>query len=414
MMRYFWLLLVAVAGLHCAPAAAQVYPVGQCNDLTRGQSFVFYNNYYGHQIDNPANGGLTVRDPSFMSFLRIPAVDPQNNAYFVAWDGTLIEITRGVGSHQIGNCAFNAGFVQQNPFAGVYAPPVYSHTVFVQTPQGELPVPQAIAAPERPYGVPMLTTEVKAQQCYHQSGGDHTRFGDCMVAVMAGARERGAYECAKSNDDKSQLAICMVGVLGGNKERQIAGQLQQCQRQYGDDLSQYPLCLASSNADADTGRLIQCVQQQSGRGEVSVMGTAMCYGAGKLNLNTEMQIAVQCAVASGGEPMTFAGCTGGQLTANELNKCFTNGVGGSGGCFGPNNTIIQALQDAGYAIGQQFGPNNDLVKNWNNAVYDIQHGPGPNNDVVKVFNNVGNAIGSAPKAVTDAISKVVPKIRIKL
>lgn len=411
MLRLLRLFLLALAGLYSTAATAQV-AVGQCNDMVRGQAFVFYSNYYGHQVGNPMNAGYSVRDPSYMTFLRIPAANPFMNAYFVGWDGSLIEITRGVGWRQIGGCNFNPGFVQQNPFANVYSPPVMSQNVVVETPTGEMPVPQAIASADRPFGVPMITTEARAQQCFQQYGSNRTQFGDCMVKAMAGQRERAAYECARGNSDEAAMAFCMVGALGGAKERQIAQTFANCQSQYGADFSEYPLCLASSNVDADTGKLLQCVQQQSSRGDVTVMGTAMCYGAGKLDMNTEMQITVQCAVSTGGEPMAFAGCAGGQLTARELNKCFTHGVGGSG-CFGPNNTIVQALQSAGQAIGQHFGPNNDLVRNWNNAVNDIRHGPGPNNEVVKVFRNVGNEVSRAPENVVNAVKRVVPKIKIK-
>ncbi|WP_143738486.1 hypothetical protein [Erythrobacter colymbi] len=405
--------LATIAAAAATPSAAQQV-VGQCNDLSRGQSFVFYSNYYAHQIGNPGNGGFTRRDPSFMTFLQLPAVNPMINAYFIGWDGSLIEITRGLGWQVIGGCQFNSNFVQQNPFSTVYSPPALASNIIVQTPVGERPLPQAFATQfnERPYGVPMITTEQRAIQCYQSSAGNRRAFGDCMVKAMAGTRERAVYECAQQGADEQALAFCMVGALGGSKERQIAQTLSACQQQFGNDYSQYPLCLASANVDQDTGRLLQCVQQQSSRGDVSVLGTAMCYGAGRLDMNTETQIAVQCAVTTGGEPMAFAGCAGGQLTAMELNKCFTQGVGGSG-CFGPNNTIVQAFQSAGTALGQQFGPNNDLVRNWNNAVNDLRYGPGPNNDVVKVFRNVGNEMRNAPQNVADAVSRVVPKIRIK-
>ncbi len=403
----------AVIFLFCAPAMAQQV-VGQCNDMTRGQAFAFYSNYYTHQMGNPSNAGVAARDPSFMTFLRIPAANPAVNAYFVGWDGSLIEITRGFGWRQIGACDFHPAFVQQNPLANVYAPPVMSQNIVVETPSGEMPLPETIAtsAANRPFGVPMITTEARAQQCFQQSGGNRSTFADCMVRAMAGQRERAAYDCARTGTDRAAMAFCMVGALGGSKERQIAQTFANCQAQYGTRFSEYPLCLARSRVDGDTGRLLQCVQQQSNRGQVSVMGTAMCYGADKLDMNTEMQIAVQCAVGTGGEPMAFASCAGGQLTAMELNKCFTHGVGGSG-CFGPNNTIVQALRSAGQAIGQHFGPNNDLVRNWNNAVNDVRNGPGPNHEVVKVFRNVGNELKNAPQNVTNAVKRAVPRIKVK-
>jgi hypothetical protein len=405
-------LLISVFAAGAAQAQALV---GQCNDTVRAQSFAFYSNNYTHQIGNPANNGYVMRDPSFSTFLRVPAANPALNAYFVGWDGSLIEITQGVGARVIGGCQFHPGYVQANPYANVFQPPVMSQNMVVEVPGGgEMPIPQAIVQSDRPFGVPMIASEARAVQCWNSAGGSQSQFGDCMVRAMAGQRERAAYDCARANrNNNSAMALCMVGALGGAKERQVAQTLANCQAQYGTRYSEYPLCMAGQNIDGDTGKLLQCVQQQTSQGQVSVMGTAMCYGAGKLDMNTEMQIAVQCAVSSGGEPMTFAGCAGGQLTAIELNKCFTNGVGGAGGCFGPNNTIVQALQSAGQAIGQHFGPNNDLVKTWNNAVHDVTQGPGPNNEVVKVFRNVGNEVKNAPQNVVNAVKRVVPKIKIK-
>lgn len=83
-------------------------------------------------------------------------------------------------------------------------------------------------------------------------------------------------------------------------------------------------------------------------------------------MNEEWRIAAECAVNSGGEPITFASCTAGRLTVRELTKCF------KGDCFGPNNTIIVGIR---------------------NAVNDLTQGPGKNNEVVKALDAIGDLAG---------------------
>lgn len=51
---------------------------------------------------------------------------------------------------------------------------------------------------------------------------------------------------------------------------------------------------------------------------------------------------------------------GTQLTLNELEKCFTQGIGGSG-CFGNNNEAVKFVRNAWKDVTQGPGPSNDLV-----------------------------------------------------
>lgn len=395
-----------------APAMAQV-PVGRCVDQMRAQSFTMLSNYYVYQDQLPANSGTAVRDPSGMTYLRMPAAQPWVQAFFVDWSGRLVEINRN-GWFPIGYCQFDPGFVTSNPYQDIYRQPVMSRYGVEGPNNGFLPIPQQIVRPDEPFGIPMVASQSQAMNCYQTSSGNRTAFGDCMVRAMAGERERAAYNCARGGGGSEAVSICLVGALGGQRERQVAQALSDCRQQYGSNYNQYPLCLARGQVGGDAGKVLACVQQQTQQGQVTFMGTAMCYGASSLNLNPEMQIVAQCAVASGGEPYSFAGCAGGQLTTRELNKCFTHGVGGSQGCFGPNNTIVQAFSGVGNYLGQQFGPNNDIVRTWNTAVNDLQHGPGPNHEVVRTFRNIGNEAGRAGENIKREVGKVLPKIRIRL
>jgi hypothetical protein len=149
------------------------------------------------------------------------------------------------------------------------------------------------------------------------------------------------------------------------------------------------------------------------------MGTsAVCAMGPKLGLNPESQIALTCAVTSGGEPTTFAACAGGQLAERELSKCWQNGVGTDKGCYGPNNSVRKFFDDTDRELRQLLGSNNDLYKAYNayhknvlspgpnhelvklvNAgINDLRNGPGPNNDIVKASKKLEKGFHKIRKA----------------
>lgn len=391
-------------------------PIGTVTDDVRGMSFTLYNDGMLVQNGNPANRGMTVRDPSGFMHLMIPSTTPHLNAFFMDWNNRVVEIDNNRGARIVGQCYCPPA---TNPYANVYRAPQYNQNVGIETNAGFKPLPAQIVDVNRPYGNVMSTSEQNAQRCYVQSldsAGrlDREKFGNCMIENLAGSKELAIYNCVKNAKTPEEQTICLFEALGGEKERQIAQKLQECYRTYGKDFSRYPLCMAGSVTDGEVAKILSCMEQQSRTGQVSIMGTAICYGTQNLDLNPETQIMIECAMASGGEPYTFAGCAGGQLLARELDKCLMYGVGGSKGCFGENNDIIKGLKAIGDAMRIEFGPNNDLVKLWNNSVNDFTNGPGPNHEAVKAFRNIGNEIGRAPGNIERAIKRVVPKIRIRL
>lgn len=242
-----------------------------------------------------------------------------------------------------------------------------------------LPVPQAMATPGSPYGMPLYVTEREALRCANvERGGyvsDEEAFEDCMVGAMLGQKERAALKCSQEATDEIDGVFCMAGALGGPREQQIAARLKSCYDQYSSSWRQYPLCMAADDLSQDQTRLLNCVAQQyEQRGSVDLMSTAFCYGADKIRMNTEMQIIVGCAASTGGQPKAFVACAGGQLSAIELNKCYTNGVGGPDGCFGPNNSLIRSMGLTGDYLAQVLGPNNDIVKAYRAVTEDILTG----------------------------------------
>ncbi|MGN7810352.1 hypothetical protein [Flavobacterium sp. 22076] len=390
--------------------------VGRIYDYVRQQSFVLFDNGFIIQNENPMNSGYVQRDPSGFMYLRIPAVNPIDNAYFVAWDKNIVEINRYRGANIVGRYE---GFVPVNPYNTVYHTPSYNQNFGVEISPGNFtPIPDGVVDENKSFGDIMITNEVKAQECYQNAfspstGLDREKFTMCMIQNMAGKRELDILNCVRDSKTPEEQTLCLFGKLGGSKEREIAQKISECYANYGSDWSKYPLCMSSYVNDPTVSKVLACMEQQSKSGNVSFMGTAMCYGLQEFKMNAETQIILQCAAASGGEPYTFAGCAGGQLLARELDKCFTNGVGGDSGCFGKNNDIVKGLKAIGDALNVKFGPNNDITKLWNNTVSDITNGPGYNHDAVKTIRNISNEVDRAADNVSKAVRKAVPKIRIK-
>jgi hypothetical protein len=269
------------------------------------------------------------------------------------------------GMTAIGNCQFAGGYLQQNPNANIYRPPVMMPNYGVATPDGVMQLPQQFVDTNRPFARPMITTPAQAETCYLQgsasSGGVNTReFTQCMVNAMLGEKERAMYDCIRNGRTTQEQALCAVSVGGGPNEQRAAQSVAHCMQKFGTDYSRYPLCMAGQTFDGDTGKLVACVSQQGNN--VTLMGTAVCYGTQSMKLNPELQIVAQCAMSTGGEPMAFAGCAGGQLTARELQKCMM-GFGTKDGCFGPNNEVVKGMRQMGDVFAGQFGPNNDIVRN---------------------------------------------------
>jgi hypothetical protein len=379
-------LLLALAG---GTFAQQPAPLARCIDQVRGQSFIVLQNLYTFQEGFPANNGIAMRDPSGQTLLRLPAVSPMQQAFFLTWQNQLIELNLYTpGPVVIGGCQFFAPAPQQQKVnLPNYA---YTQGQGVITQNALLPVPAPFYAQSAGISPPVNSNPQVAGQCLNQSGNDKSKFMDCMVPRMMSQQQVAAYNCMRNNStDRVSLSTCIARQMMGPNEQRALDQATQCYRQHGNNFDKYPLCMANQNFDPKTAAAVNCVRQQAQQANASAWSVAGCVAGGVLNLNPELTVAMECAMSSGGEPMTFAGCTGGRLTVMELNKCFTIGVGGNG-CFGDNNEIVKGLRAVGVDLGQIMGPNGFVIQNWNNAVSDFQKGPGPNNEVRKAINTVNN------------------------
>lgn len=367
-----------------------------CTDQRQNVSFMI-DEYTGfsYQIGLPQNQGQSFRDPTGQFYMRLPAINPQVDAFFAAWDGRLVYLNAFAQMPQIiGICQQQANMPAQPQYQIPNLSP--SNYQVIGAPPNSQRIPARFAPAQPGYAQPAYATEQQMVGCAQQSQGDRSRFMDCAARQMFSPQQTAIYDCVSKSADDAMRAQCLAAqVLGPNEQRAIQ-QVQTCYSQSGGDWSKLPLCMASQQFDPNTQRAIGCIQEQAQSGQVSAWGTVACVGANNLNMNPEMTIAVQCAATTGGDPMGWAGCTGGQLTQRELTKCITNGVGGPDGCFGPNNTIVQGLNQLGQLAQNQFGPNNDAVRHFNNAVSDLQNGPGQNNDIGKAMTTIANDLSRGP------------------
>jgi hypothetical protein len=123
-------------------------------------------------------------------------------------------------------------------------------------------------------------------------------------------------------------------------------------------------------------------------------GYGNSYGqqlAGAFGVNREGQIAAQCARHLV-MPEHVAVCVVTHLTFDELNKCFTDGIGGRG-CFGDNNTLVKLIRQNFEAAQRERGAANQVIRATTGiSVGDMERygwKGGPNSEVRKICNFLG-------------------------
>ncbi|MGF6271815.1 hypothetical protein ABIB38_000157 [Massilia sp. UYP11] len=386
--------------------------VGECLQGD-GKIFGVYQNFFVQQKFFPANQGQGYRDPSGQAFMRFPSVS--SIAVWVTWDMNMIQIDQ-MGWHVIGKCQMNPQFVQSMAIVTFPMPQQYNAVVFESPGTNGMTrsatIPANFLIQEITFVKPLVPQLSAAQECQsYVSQGNHNGFMDCMAPKMMGSREHGYYDCMRRHGgNQDELALCMLGRSMGQNERAALNAAEACYRQYGTAWQQYPACALQNNLPFDerTARAIQCLEKSAGGNGIDYLGMGVCYAGPDLmkGMNQESLIAMQCAMASGGDPMTFATCTGGQLATNELNKCFTHGIGGNG-CFGDGNTLVSTARNIGNEIGQHFGQNSAAVQAWN-AMTTM---PGPNNEAVKIVNHSVREMEKAGKNIGREVKKILPRIR---
>ena len=399
-------------------ASNSLQPIAQCVLPTEGATYAIFPNLFVMQTNLPPgmnNNGWASRDPTTITALRLQARDPYNNAYFVTWNGDVVHLSTAMPAMVAGHCQFAPG--------ALLAPRLNSNVTFsdqgVPTQDGFQSIPDSLVKrQDGSYAPPLLVSAAETSNCLDESDGDKDAFAICMVHHMGDEKTQGLFDCSANQEDTSGLAICTLGVLGGDKEKAAAQKLLQCHDDYGDDYTSYPLCLAGQSG-GEVGRAMGCLKSQTTTDDgssdgPSITGFAVCYGGSLLHMNTETQVAVECAATSGGVPVAFAVCAGGRLSLMEINKCFDDGVGKDGGCFGENNTFVKAIRDLGNGLQLKFGPTNDAVIALNTIENDFVHGPGENNDIVKTGRQLAGALNNLDSGVQNTLGKIneiIPGVR---
>ena len=200
---------------------------------------------------------------------------------------------------------------------------------------------------------------------------DATSFAACAVPfanVKMSDDQRLVAKCAmQAKGETSAFASCAGGALLGNKLGPNEQKVMGCAAASNGDQANFAVCSANSlfgdKLSKEQQIAVQCAAQSQG----DPTGFAACAGANLfgMQLNPEQQIAVQCLVGTGGAPPAAAGCMASRLTARELSKCLTNGVGGEEGCFGDNNDLVGKNGFVGRTFGQIAGGPNSLLRNPN-------------------------------------------------
>ncbi|WP_310498006.1 DUF1036 domain-containing protein [Sandarakinorhabdus sp.] len=205
-------------------------------------------------------------------------------------------------------------------------------------------------------------------------------FLSCAAGVGLSDSHRIALRCALSErkHDRFEAGSCLDFIEIDPEARR----LYRCVLQNGGSYRQAGLCIGRTYLSKDQQIVTKCVLDNIGR------YSQMAVCAVGNNLTPEQQAFASCAVNTGGQPVQFAACFATQLTVNELEKCVSDGIGGSG-CFGNNNTIVKFVNDAWRDVTEGPGPSNDLLgrdgfigRTAQNIANDFTYGPGASNDFV--------------------------------
>lgn len=255
----------------------------------------------------------------------------------------------------------------------------------------------------------------KLRQC-HDDSDTENEFYSCMVEDALPPAYRLTKACLEDHSDDAGAAfICSTNNDGLMDTYKKVREVQDCAESSTTN-EEIATCLGEPFLGQNERYYANCLAKNAN----SLSAAAVCAMA--KDLTAEQQIALSCAMTTGGEPYSFAACAGGQLATREIDKCWQHGIGTEQGCFGPNNefrkfwtgvdgTLRSALGENNelYKAFNLYknnvlapGPNHEFVRAANTALNDLQNGPGPNNDIVRAGNqisqglqSVGNAVGRA-------------------
>jgi hypothetical protein len=262
--------------------------------------------------------------------------------------------------------------------------------------------PAVLPMPGGPSAAPGAINGSYAQQialgCAQRAGTDVAAFAACAGQnVILPPNQQAVLDCAVSNSNAQGFANCAAphfGIQLNNDQRIIADcamrsegdrddflacagsrfvnqrltpdqqAVLSCATDANGDASDFASCAASRIIGPRLSReqriAVQCAAQS--QGDYGTFASCASANLFNLNLNPEQQIAVQCVVQTGGQPYAAAGCMATRLTARELEKCFTDGMGGSG-CFGDDNDLVGRNGWTARTMAQIAGGPNSVIRN---------------------------------------------------
>ena len=401
-----WLMRIACAALLTSVmSTAQAQPfqqaIGRCFDQVYQNVFDITPDFHVWTVNNPANNYQAMRDPAGMYFLRLPAVQPWRQAFFISWNLQLVELNVNLpGPVVLGACDFQAGAMPRPIEVPDFDTGLARDRAVLGADGQLIRVPRLLDVNRSAIARPGVASPSTAQACLDATGPDRNQFAACMLPKMLTPTQVQAYKCTKRKNeegvrDDALISGCLAKQMVGPNEARAIDQSMSCYKEHKNDYRKYPLCMAKQNFDEKTAATVACFTEHSKSGDTSPWSTAACAAGAQLGFNPELTIAVECAVTTKGEPYSFVSCTAGRLTARELDKCFTKGIGGDG-CFGPNNDIVKGLRQFGVDLNNLTNPNGAVVSAWNTATNDIRNGPGPNNDIGRAVNNINHDLQHGP------------------
>ena len=271
--------------------------------------------------------------------------------------------------------------------------------------------------PEVRFAAPPIP-DLDALKACKASSSSEKHLMECMVEKAMPPAYRLTRQCLEENpDDPGAALLCSSGNKNLQDSYRRVREVQTCAED-ASDKTDLLMCLGRQTLGPAELYYANCLANNRD----SWSAAAVCALA--RDLTPEQQIALNCAMQTGGQPQAFAACTGGKLLKRELTKCWENGIATENGCFGPNNEIIKFWRGVDgtlrNALGESNdmykafvfvknnalapGPNHELVKAANTALGDIRRGGlGPNNDLVKAGNALSNGLQSVGSAVGNAL-----------
>lgn len=265
------------------------------------------------------------------------------------------------------------------------------------------------------FATPVVPDLNRLKNCRNGSA-DENEFMECLVDRAMPSSYKLTKACVSSNsDDLGAAFVCSTGNSALQDKYERVKQVQECASSASDkvDLAN---CVGQQVLGSNERYYANCVAHNR-----DASGAMVCALA--KDLTPEQQIALNCAVTTGGEPHAYAACVGGQLTQREISKCWDYGIATDSGCFGPNNeirkywnTVDGSLRTAlgeNSVVYEAFvfykdnvampGPGHEFVRAANTVIGDLKNGPGPGNDGLKAIQAVSGGIQSIATSVGNAL-----------